>query len=355
MFNVIAVFSLWPKEMTLNMARKVTASLLTKTAPVVTCDPCAEARAGNQPLFDYFSNLAFRKAKAKNDAAWFEFDLAAFVEALKSPHRYLQDTVKRKEECERLEKRLEAMRGGGEDESGENDDESSDSLSGFKGDYRIGMDTTQPDKKGVWQLIHDKDLLAYNEEDDTSETGEEEPDSMKCSLCGGACQGYGISENTVRGWRELRQKWREAAAKSEFTGETNKENFLNELARIRRDEQGDRPEESGSGPLFKRLELPEYHCIWNDPPPNPDVHWEDPLWAWVIYRERQDELEKTKRPIRFTPAHATDSPRFFTFPKQSRKKSKAPARGKATAGTKTDHLPGMFAFNDEGKLVEDQG
>jgi len=130
---------------------------------------------------------------------------------------------------------------------------------------------------------------------------------------------------------------------------------MKELDRIRREDQGDRPEESGSGPLFKRLQLPEYHCIWQDLPPNPDVHHDDPLWAWVRYRELQQDLRKASEPIRFTPAHRTESPRFFIFPKQNRPRSKAPGPGEATPGQKSDHLPGMFAYDDDGKLVQVQG
>jgi IS605 OrfB family transposase len=364
-YKAAKVFKEVPHPILATVFRKHTEALAKKTTvEVVDCDPLKDARTdANQPQFDYFSNLAFiasakpeKKSTNKrkvvieeeeeddseeNRANWFEFDLVAFVEALKSPHRFLQDTVQRKGECDRLEKRLNAMRGGGEGEQGEGDDDTSERLRGFKGDYRIGLPgDVHANKKGVYQLIRDEKLLAYREDDDSD--GDEEI--------------YGLNENTLRGWNELRRKWREAAGKEEFKGEAKKKDLLDELDRIRRDELGDRPEEAGSGPLFKRLlEVPEYHCIWKDPPPDPDVHWEDPLWGWVSYHELQDELEKTKRPIRFTPGHATESPRFFIFPKQNRKKSKAPARGKATAGSKTDHLPGMFAFNDEGKLVEVAG
>ena len=264
--------------------------------------------------------------------------------------------MKRKEECDRLQKRLDAMRGGGEEESGEGDDESPEKLSGFKGDYRIGLPGEADSvKKGVFQLIHDEELLAYREEDETGEPGDEGSEAMRCPVCGGTCRGYGVSENTVRGWRELRRKWREAAAKPELSGEANQKKLLDELGRLRREEQGDRPEESGSGPLFKRLESAQYHCIWKDPPPNPDVHWEIRFGHGCVIASSLMNWEKTKRPIRFTPAHATESPRFFTFPKQNRKNTTAPARGEATGGRKTDHLPGMFAFNDEEELVEVKG
>lgn len=345
-------------------------TLADKNVEVVKTDVLKEGRTpADTPYFDYFSNqtfslagdstngqsMAYVPADNENDVAedeendqeheanravWFEWDKVAFIEALKSPHRYLQDTVKRREECARLEKRLDAMRGGGEVGQGESDEDTSERLHGFQGDYRIGLPgDVHSEKKGVYQLIRDEKLLAYREDDDGD--GEEEV--------------YGLNENTLRGWNDLRRRWREAADKPQFKRKENETAFLKELDEIRRDELGDRPEEAGSGPLFKRLQSTEYHCIWNAPPPDADVHWEDPLWAWVHYRELQDKLEKTTRPIRFTPAHATESPRFFIFPKQNRNKSKAPARGKATAGLKTDHLPGMFVFNDEGKLVEVKG
>ncbi len=380
-YKAAKVFKVLPHQVVAAVFRKQTELLAKKkTVEIVDRDPLKDARTeANQPHFDYFSNLAFiapakpatklaKKRKVaiaededddsdENRANWFEFDLAAFVEALKSPHRHYQDTLKRKDECEQLEKRLKKMRGAGESGGEEGEEDTSDRIEGFAGDHRIGLDTTIPGKKGVLQLIHDEKLLAYREDDDAGEIEEgESSEAMKCPVCGGRCEGYGVNENTLRGWSELRRRWREAADKDEFKSEANKEALLKELERIRREEQGDRPEEAGSGPLFKRLaEVPEYHCIWKDPPTK-DAHPDDPLWAWVRYREDLLEWERLKNePIRFTPAHPTESPRFFSFPKQNRPKAKAPSRGKAAVGRKSDHLPGMFAYDDAGEFVPVQG
>ncbi len=65
-------------------------------------------------MFDYFTNLALvREAGSKGRAVWFEFDLAAFIAAIKSPHRYFQDTLTREQDAARLKEKIAAMEGRG--------------------------------------------------------------------------------------------------------------------------------------------------------------------------------------------------------------------------------------------------
>jgi len=90
-YPVAAVFRYIPCAETLSAFRLATASLCKTKEKVEVKDAIADSRVGGAPHFDYFTNLAFqRDAGAKQRAAWFEFDLAAFVEAVKSPHRYFQ-------------------------------------------------------------------------------------------------------------------------------------------------------------------------------------------------------------------------------------------------------------------------
>jgi hypothetical protein len=266
--------------------RIITKNLAEKDVKVVLRDYLKEARTSeDKRQFDYFTNLAMKRAEdiqvekeiaedADTDwenedveeneseakqarSEWTEFDFTAFVEALKSPHRHLQDTLKRKKACDQLKKRLKRIKEGeGEAEQENEDGETSERFHGFKGDHRV--EGKNAENKGIEQLIHDPELLAYLEEDEADAKAE-----------------YGINENTLRGWSELRRQWREAWDKPEY--KNNPLALKNELDRLRRTQQGKQPEESGSGGLFKRLQEPEYHCIWRDNPPNPEIHADDPL------------------------------------------------------------------------------
>lgn len=343
-YKVAKVFKILPSPVVAAVFRKKTeVSAKRKDVPVLDHDALADARTEKQPHFDYFSNLAFiapakpeKPATSKqkpviddegdddadeNRAHWFEFDLVAFVEALKSPHRYYQDTQKRDDERVRLEQRRDKMKGEGQ-ESKDGDDASEDTF-GFKGDHRIDA---------IKELVREKDLLGYLEEED------DEPDPQ-----------YPINENTLRGWNKLRSAWREALAKPEFAKPDDLETELN---RLRIEQQGDRPEEAGGGGLFKVLQREKYHCIWRDAPKGNQA--DDPLWAWVNFRELEEKIVSLSEPIRFTPAHATKSRRFFIFPKKPRKDGKSP-KNSDRPERKSDHVPGMFARNDSGEIVPVKG
>lgn len=81
-------------------------------------------------------------------------------------------------------------------------------------------------------------------------------------------------------------------------------------------EQAAHRDDFGSATLYKKLAEPRYHPIWRDQGTRP-WHANDPLRAWQQYTERRFELADKTRPIRFTPAHAIHSPRYFIFPKKS--------------------------------------
>jgi hypothetical protein len=90
------------------------------------------------------------------------------------------------------------------------------------------------------------------------------------------------------------------------------------------------------------LAKPENHCIWRDKGTR-DFHADDPISAWAEYTELRRELRDKERPIRFTPADAKESPRYFIFPK------KAAAGGKwgsvhEPASGKMKDAPGLLAF-----------
>src|SRR5208282_5966156 len=93
------------------------------------------------PVFDYFTNRALFREPDNNDrAAWFDFDIAAFIEAIKAPHRYFQDALTREKAAEGLRKQKLGMEGdgGGVDDEHEEGEEGVDAF-GFKSDERIAL------------------------------------------------------------------------------------------------------------------------------------------------------------------------------------------------------------------------
>jgi hypothetical protein len=268
-------FAVWPSRATGELLKEQTKSLKDRPLPVIESDAIASARVDDNPLFEYFTNRAFYRGQDdKNRAVWFEFDLAAFIEAIKSPHRYFQDTLVREQEAERLRKNIALIEG----EGGQTDKEDEENYFGFKGDHRIVL---------IRKLV--TSVLAC----EVGESGSSEKTE------------YSVSERTLRGWREIRRKWREEARKGEISRQR--------LIDIVNAEQTDHRDDFGSAALFRNLAEPEFQPIWRDAGPQPH-NPDDPLDAWRIYKEIIEDLNDTERPIRFTPAHPIHSPRFFIFP-----------------------------------------
>ncbi len=273
------VFKLLPRAETWECFKQITASQYKRAqkgvTPSAATDRIAEARVNDEPLFDYFTNLVLvREPGNKDRAVWFDFDLAAFIEAIKSPHRYFQDTLKREAAAAQLKAKIAAMEGRGRAANGDED-----ALPGFEGDHRIGL---------LRELVT-KTLVDWAEADANDE--------------------FSIQERTVRGFSEVKRRWRELAERRQATEKA----LLDVLA----EEQGEHREDFGSAKLYRALAQPKFQPIWREPGTQP-WHADDPLRAWLEYRELRRELADKERPIRFTPAHAVYSPRFFILPKQGR-------------------------------------
>lgn len=296
------VLHLWPEEPALGAFKQVTKNLVDKTAPAVTGDPFADARAGDEPLFDYFTNRVLARAPGNADrAVWFEFDLAAFLEAIKSPHRFYQDTQTRTAAARKIREQLHAIEPAagwlkdtplpGEKKKptkkssapAETDDDTAPDFT-FAGDPRIVT---------LRSLLTDADKLGG-----LGETGD------------GEAAEYTIQERTLRGWTQIREAWRKRAARGPFTPEE----LWSDVATI----QGAHRDDFGSAVLFEALTKPENHSIWLAAAPQAGRHAEETLRAWKDYKELCFDLKDKERPIRFTPAHAEKSPRYFILPKTGR-------------------------------------
>lgn len=286
LYPVATIFKYYPCVESYQAFLMATKALAESKNKVVVKDAIAEARVDDQPHFDYFTNLAFVPGSDEGRdtrAVWFEFDLAAFVEAIKAPHRYYQDTIKRESAADSLRQQITEREGKGRKVSSADDE--SESLPGFEGDSRIELLKKIVQKNLAW--------LADSEGDEAT----------------GASKEYTIRERTVRGFGEIRKRWRKVVE----AGKATEERLLEILTK----EQTEHRDDFGSAALYRELAKPVFHPIWRDAGTQP-WHAEDPLAAWLDYKELQAELRDKERPIRFTPAHPKLSPRYFILPKQGR-------------------------------------
>jgi hypothetical protein len=305
---------------------------------ILETDPLKDARTkADARHFDYFTNVAFAPAttiteaprdteNGDNDAeeasraVWFEFDLAAFLEAVKAPHRYFQDTQAREAAADKLRDELTAMEGQGR--TGRTDGENGEEvdLDGFIDDSRV-----QKIVKLVFvELAYLADLDSPGDDVPLREFITKSLETQSIKLPKGQRE-YTIRERTLRGWKTLRDKWRALAERGKATPD--------ELWKAAAAEQAEHRFDAGSATLFKKLAQPEWHDVWLGKRTR-DWHADDPLRAWLEYTELRRELADKERHIRFTPAHAEYSPRFFIFPKKS------------AAGGKwgSEHIAGVLAF-----------
>lgn len=312
-YPVAAVFKFFPSAETLGAFREATKALSEAKDKELVTDAVADARVEDQPHFDYFTNLALVSGdgdeKRDTRAVWFEFDLAAFIEAIKAPRRYFEDTIKREAAAERLRQQIAAMEGKGRASSGADDE--GEPLPGFDGDARIDLLKGIVQKKLAW--------LA-EPEGDTETAGPKE---------------YEIRERTIRGFAEVKKRWRAEAEE--------RESAEPRLLEILAEEQAEHRDDFGSAPLYQELAKVENHPIWRDGGTQP-WHADDPLAAWLDYKELQADLRDKDRAIRFTPAHPTCSPRYFIFPKKSEAQPKTPKQRQPKPGLLSRHDSGQLSF-----------
>ena len=138
LYPIAAVLKFLPSPETLAAFRRATKTLSEAKDKEVVSDAVADARVADQPHFNYFTNLALvagEDDERDTRAVWFEFDLAAFIEAIKAPRRYFEDTLKREAAAERLRRQIAAMEGKGRESSVA--EEEGERIPGFEGDTRI--------------------------------------------------------------------------------------------------------------------------------------------------------------------------------------------------------------------------
>jgi len=333
-----AVFRYVPCAETLAAFRSATTALRKAKDKQTVEDRIAESRVDDTPHFAFFTNLAFHPdSDANQQAAWKEFDHAAFVAAITSPHRYYQDTQDRLKAVRRIEADLILMENEGRAGSVDEDETGQHSLDGFSGDVRV--------ERLVAVLHSDLGHLGEVDSPDDTEIARQFITATIARLgikLPENSREYTLRERTLRSWRAVRDAWRDLVEKK-------KEPTKDDLWAVVAKEQGEHRKDFGSARFYEALTEPENQCIWRDKGAT-DFHVEDPVSAWAEYTELRRELRDKRR---FTPAHAKASPRFFNFPKKGSEKTSAsggkwaskherlPATDDKTA---TKDAPGMLAF-----------
>ncbi|HRU00983.1 MAG TPA: type V CRISPR-associated protein Cas12b [Victivallales bacterium] len=238
----------------------------------------------NKNPFEYFSNIVMKKGE--NRAAWFEFDKMAFIEALNHPHRFYEDTLERNKAAKKIAEIISAMESKGMEikSDDENEDDNGNFIPGFSGDNRIEL---------IKNLVRNN--LAYLADVDGTES------------TNGTIE-YSIDDGTIRGFDKIREKWMKISEPTE-----------EKLRNIVDEEQAAHRYDFGSAPLFNELAKKEFWPIWKEKGTE-DYHSKAPLKDWIKYNNFKKELKQKQRPIKFTPAHPSHSPRYFDFTKKSTKK-----------------------------------
>lgn len=254
-------------------------------------DPIRIARGGRGYVFPSFTSLAAWGGDGRVPR-WKEFDIAAFKEALKVLNQYRQRSVDRAEQAKRIESRLawiearpgaerprrDAEEGG---EGGEADDDGDIAVLG--GDPR-------------WDLLRQM-LRGLAEEHGLGEDG------------------YGLSRRSLRGFREIRDKWRrivepETPASPELEGK-----LLATVAEY----QAENSDRAGNVNLFRTLAAPAYWPLWREATDAEDRERTgrdfaaDILPAACAYFDLKEDARRKATEISFTPADAVASPRQFLF------------------------------------------
>ena len=258
-------------------------------------DAIRMARGQRGYVYRGFTSLKHFNPENTPEMAWFEFELEAFKEALKALNQIRTKGEERDSRRTELECELDYMLGGtAKYDSGEAETEAPPVLAG---DPRIEQLEKMLD--GLKQ--------AY---DMTDEEAEE----------------YGMHERTIRGFPELARKWNHI-----HPGRLETKDAARKLREALAEYQTENRDTIGSAALFEKLTEPENWIIWREPDDETARKWEEanfgknPLAVLLRKRETEEEIERLKEPIRFTPADARHSPRQYCLGNRTTFDSKAGA------------------------------
>lgn len=247
-------------------------------------DPIRLARGTRGFVFPAFTSLPAWGGDGR-EPRWKEFDIAAFKEALKVINQYHQRTEARDDARRRIGAQVAWIEGvpGAElpKRAGEEEGEDEGALPVLGGDPR-------------WDLL--RQLL------------------QGLADAHGIEEDYGLSRRSLRGFGDLREKWRRVVKAATKPTPAMAEKLLAVTAEFQA-ENGDR---IGNINLFRELAKPEYWALWREPDGEAQERENhgfatDVLQAACRYFQLKEDGERKSKPVSFTPADAIASPRQFLF------------------------------------------
>ena len=288
----------FPSAYTIGLLRSILPEKLDKqesdpdnSAPPYEDDPVKLSRGARGYVFSKFTELKIWNTAdlAKEESGWRNrFDMAAFCETLKAFNQFHQKTEERNTKREAYSRALEWMDGKSAERKPPVDPESgTDEESDTDGALPVlGGD---PRWSALLKLLK-KDLAITLEDTDSGQDDE----SMEDALVE-----YGLTDRTIRCYRELRKellKAEENARKKGLDDSALSADLLQTVTAF----QGSHQDTIGSATLFRKLTEPTYFCIWHDAPVPGKYTSTDILSDAVRYFDIQREFNRLQEPIMVT-------------------------------------------------------
>lgn len=249
-------------------------------------DPIKLSRGDRGFVFRAFTSLdGWHKEDNNHLPVWKEFDISAFKEALKTIHQIDLKEGERDKERGEIQQCLDYMMGKTKSWKGEDTEDTLPSR--IDGDPRIAC---------IENIIK-KEL------------------SAEYDMVEGEEISYGLQERTIRGFREIKKKWRIIVKAGDKYSEQKRELLL----KVLREFQTNNPERIGSVALFEKFTEKKNWIIWQEPEEALQSEWnekeyaEDPLDALLKRYECEEKLQRLKLPVRLTPADPLHSGRQYMF------------------------------------------
>lgn len=247
-------------------------------------DPIKLARGERGYVFPAFTSLPRWAVAAPAQPLWKEFDIAAFKEALKTVNQFKLKTAERNGQLAVATRRLAYMKGelkewatGDEEESG----------------HKPPRVTADPNYTLLDNLL--KKTGVANE----ATGGEDSPRR--------------IYNSSLRGFYAIKKDW------CELFEDPKKAVTKEALLAIVTEYQQDHSYDIGDVGLFRALCDEEHWPLWKPLDENERVARSEAGFAKDIIAARremfelEEDVDRLKQPIRFTPAHAEESRRLFMF------------------------------------------
>ena len=295
---------------------KAQATALENSPSATVADPIRVARGSRGFVFRAFTSLPLWNPADTPEPQWKEFDIAAFKYALTALNQIEEKTRERLAEAEVIVRRLAYMRGESKKFSGATDQDEPPPV--IAGDPRI---------ERLRALL--ETLRVTN------------------AMTDGESAEYGLHPRTLRGFRELRKRWRRHLSPGECHSAVKEAKLREEL----REFQAENRETVGSVVLFEALLTPENWLIWHEPTAELAPAWsearfgDDPLEALLEESRLEEQQLRLREPIQLTPADAVDSRRQYDFHAASKFSAQPRARCR--------HDPAACAFTTEIAVCRD--